>query len=72
MAELCAHHGVGRAKAVQIKAALELGRRLQLEPVDSRPEIRSPADAAQFLAPRMATPCHARPSRWCCSTADIA
>lgn len=54
VAELCAHHGVGRAKAVQIKAALELGRRLQLEPVDSRPEIRSPADAAQFLAPRMA------------------
>ncbi len=52
--ELCAHHGIGRAKAVQIKAALELGRRLQREPLDSRPEIRSPADAARILAPRMA------------------
>ncbi len=54
MAELCAYHGVGRAKAVQIKAALELGRRLQLAPVNSRPEIRSPEDAARILAPRMA------------------
>lgn len=54
LAELCAYHGVGRAKAVQIKAALELGRRLQREPVDARPEIRSPADAARILAPRMA------------------
>ncbi len=55
VAELCTHHGIGRAKAVQIKAALELGRRLQREPVDARPEIRSPADAARILAPRMAT-----------------
>ena len=54
VAELCAHHGIGRAKAVQIKAALELGRRLQREPLDARAEIRSPADAAQYLAPRMA------------------
>ena len=54
VAELCTHHGIGRAKAVQIKAALELGRRLQREPVDDRPEIRSPADAARILAPRMA------------------
>ena len=55
VAELCTHHGVGRAKAVQIKAALELGRRLQREPMDARPEIRSPEDAARILAPRMAT-----------------
>ena len=54
VAELCAHHGIGRAKAVQIKAALELGRRLQREPLAERPEIRSPADAARILAPRMA------------------
>lgn len=54
MVELCAYHGVGRAKAVQIKAALELGRRLQREPVDARPEIRSPEDAARILAPHMA------------------
>lgn len=54
VADLCAHHGVGRAKAVQIKAALELGRRLQREPVDARPEIRSPEDAARILAPHMA------------------
>ena len=54
LAEICAHHGVGRAKAVQIKAALELGRRLQRKPMDARPEIRSPEDAARILAPHMA------------------
>ena len=54
VAELCAHHGIGRAKAVQIKAALELARRLQREPAEARPEIRSPDDAARILAPRIA------------------
>ena len=41
-------------KALQIKAALELARRLQREPAEARPEIRSPDDAARILAPRIA------------------
>ncbi|MCS6908379.1 MAG: DNA repair protein RadC [Anaerolineales bacterium] len=42
--ELSAQHGIGPAKAAQIKAALELGNRLRLE-ADERPIIRSPEDA---------------------------
>ena len=30
-AEMCAQHGLGEAKAAQIKAAIELGRRLPLQ-----------------------------------------
>lgn len=44
--EVCAQRGVGPAKAAQILAAIELGKRLNsLEP-SSRPVIHSPADAA--------------------------
>ncbi len=50
--ELCAQHGVGEAKAAQIKAAIELGRRLSLES-DARPVISSPADAAALLSYEM-------------------
>jgi DNA repair protein RadC len=41
--------GIGEAKAIEIKAALELGRRMILATVESRPQIKSPADAAQLL-----------------------
>ena len=44
--EVCAQHGVGPAKAAQIKAAIELGRRLTLESPEERPAIHSPGDAA--------------------------
>lgn len=47
--ELCSQHGVGVAKAAQIKAALELGRRLLLEAPEERPAIHSPADAANLV-----------------------
>ncbi len=47
--ELCAQHGIGAAKAAQIKAAIELGRRLMLETPDVRPAIHSPADAAALV-----------------------
>jgi DNA repair protein RadC len=41
--------GIGKAKAIQIKAAIELGRRLASRmPVD-KPQIQSPEDAAEFL-----------------------
>ncbi|HUV95224.1 MAG TPA: DNA repair protein RadC [Anaerolineae bacterium] len=49
--ELCEVSGIGPAKAAQLKAALELGRRLILSSGDSRPQITCPADAANlFLA----------------------
>jgi DNA repair protein RadC len=47
--ELRAEHGIGSAKAAQIKAAIELGRRLALEAPGERPIIRSPADAAALV-----------------------
>ena len=47
--EVVAHHGVGNAKAAQLKAAIELGRRLTLESPDDRPSINSPADAAALI-----------------------
>jgi DNA repair protein RadC len=49
MEELCNQRGIGKAKAAQIKAAIELGRRLKLESPDERPAINSPADAAALV-----------------------
>lgn len=47
--ELLNEHGLGEAKAAQIKAAIELGRRLTLESPEARPTINSPADAAALV-----------------------
>jgi len=47
--ELCAQHGIGDAKAAQIKAAIELGRRLTIAAPEERPTINSPADAAALI-----------------------
>ncbi|MFN8432576.1 MAG: DNA repair protein RadC [Anaerolineales bacterium] len=47
--ELIVQHGLGEAKAAQIKAAIELGRRLTLEAPQERPAINSPADAAALI-----------------------
>src|SRR5262245_12722441 len=43
--------GVGPAKAAQLMAALELGRRTLTDPV-ARVQLRSPRDAAAYLMPR--------------------
>lgn len=51
--ELCNQHGIGKAKAAQIKAAIELGRRLALEAPEERPTINSPADAAALVSYEM-------------------
>ena len=51
--ELCNQHGIGVAKAAQIKAAIELGRRLGLESPEERPAVNSPADAAALVAYEM-------------------
>ncbi len=47
--EVCTQHGLGTAKVAQIKAAIELGRRLTLESPEERPAIHSPADAAALV-----------------------
>jgi len=48
-AEVCAQHGLGAAKAAQIKAAIELGRRLRIEEPDERASVNSPGDAAELV-----------------------
>ncbi len=47
--ELCAEKGLGLAKAAQLKAALELGRRLLISFPEERPQVKSPKDAANLL-----------------------
>jgi len=42
-------HGIGPAKAAQIKAAIELGRRLTAVSPEERPAIHSPGDAAALV-----------------------
>jgi DNA repair protein RadC len=51
--ELTRATGVGPAKVTQIKAALELGKRLLLEAPEERPQVRSPADVANLMIPVM-------------------
>lgn len=51
--EIIAIKGIGEAKAVQLLAAIELGKRLAQKEMDSRFTIRSPEDAAHFLMPEM-------------------
>ncbi len=48
--ELCNQHGIGEAKAAQIKAALELGARMARETPEERTTINSPADAAALIS----------------------
>ena len=48
-AELEQEKGLGPAKVTQLKAALELGKRLQKEQVWDRTQIRSPKDVANLL-----------------------
>jgi DNA repair protein RadC len=43
--------GVGRAKGAQIVAALELGRRTLSRSPSTRPQLRCPRDAADYLLP---------------------
>lgn len=52
--ELAAVRGLGQAKASQLKAGLEIGRRLLIASPDERPQITSPADAANLLMLDMA------------------
>jgi DNA repair protein RadC len=52
--DLRAVKGIGQAKAAQLKAALELGRRIAISTSETRPTVKSPADAANLLMYAMA------------------
>lgn len=47
--ELSRTRGIGRAKAAQIMAAIELGNRIQSKKTEDRPAIHSPEDAAGLV-----------------------
>ncbi|GBF73919.1 hypothetical protein PA598K_02244 [Paenibacillus sp. 598K] len=47
--ELTAIRGIGPAKAVQLRAGIELGRRLSREGRETRLTVRRPQDAADYL-----------------------
>lgn len=47
--DFCIAKGVGPAKAAQIKAAIELGRRLQVVTGEERPTITSPQDVTRLV-----------------------
>ena len=51
--ELCQERGLGEAKAAQLKAALELGRRLMSTQPEERLVVKSPADIANLLQAEM-------------------
>jgi len=51
--ELCAERGIGEAKAAQLKAALELGKRLASTQPEERVVVRSPQDVANLLMAEM-------------------
>ena len=51
--ELTQVHGVGPAKAAQLKAAIELGRRLSIAELGEKPAIQSPEDAAALVGYEM-------------------
>src|SRR3989304_5825505 len=52
--ELAQQHGLGTAKAAQIKAAIELGRRLVLENPDQPVYLNNPQSAAELVKFEMA------------------
>lgn len=48
--DLCTIEGIGQAKAVQIKAALELGKRLSTERAKSVAKLQSPDEVVHYVA----------------------
>jgi DNA repair protein RadC len=54
LAELARVRGVGDARSVRLKAALELGRRLAVLAPDERPQVGSPEDIVNLLGIEMA------------------
>ncbi len=52
--QLQERHGIGPAKASQILAALELGKRVALASPESRPQVQTPDAVVRLLAPELA------------------
>lgn len=52
--ELLVFRGLGDAKAAQVMAALELGKRITSLPADERPSVGSPQDVYNLFAAEMA------------------
>jgi len=52
--QLCQEHGLGEAKAAQLKAALELGQRLLASHPADRPIVTTPREVARLLQGEMA------------------
>src|SRR5258708_30067358 len=52
--EICSVYGLGSAKTAQLKAALEIGRRLGMIQPDEKYQFQSPADAANLVMMEMA------------------
>ena len=51
--ELMRMKGIGQAKAVELLAAFEIGRRMETRRDDGKVIVRSPEDAARVMIPRM-------------------
>jgi DNA repair protein RadC len=47
--QLTAVKGIGPVKAIEVRAAMELGKRLAVRSEEAKPIIRSPADVAQMM-----------------------
>jgi DNA repair protein RadC len=54
LSDLCQAHGLGLAKASQLKAALEIANRLAALGPEQRPQITQPGDVARLLMLEMA------------------
>ena len=52
-AQLLRIRGIGQAQAGRLMAVIELSRRLQTPPANERPFVKSPADGAALLFPRL-------------------
>ena len=51
--ELCKIKGIGEVKAIEIMAAVEMGKRISVLSQEDRPAVRSPQDVVNLLMPEM-------------------
>ena len=53
LTELTDIAGIGLPKAIQVKSIVEVGHRLAISTPNSRTQIKTPAEVAQYLIPRL-------------------
>jgi DNA repair protein RadC len=68
LSEFCALKGMGKAKAAQLKAALELGRRLFKEPGSAGPVFSAGKDVFSYFHPRVR---NLKKEIFCCAMLDV-